>query len=105
MEQNDFQEFLIDDAKYKTKITKKFLRRKPYKPREKNVIKSFIPGTIREVYVKEGDIINEGDKLLVLEAMKMRNTITSHLDGKIKKIAVKTGDVIPKEKELIIFEI
>lgn len=104
MEQNDLQNFIVDDTNYKTKITTKYLRRKPYKPREKNVIKSFIPGTIREIYVKEGDMIKEGDKLLVLEAMKMRNTITSHLDGKIKKIYVKTGDVIPKEKEIIVFE-
>ena len=79
MEQNDFNTLNIDDTHYKTKITKKFLSRKPYKPREKHIIRAFIPGTIREIYISEGETVNEGDKLLVLEAMKMRNTVISFL--------------------------
>lgn len=104
MEQNDFNTLNIDDTHYKTKITKKYLRRKPYKPREKNLIRAFIPGTIREIYVNEGETVNEGDKLLVLEAMKMRNTVTSHLSGKIAKIHVNSGENVAKEVTLITFE-
>lgn len=104
MENNELKDFIIDDTRYRTQITTKYLKRKPYKPREKNLITAFIPGTIREIYVKEGDTIQIGDKLLILEAMKMRNTVTSHLEGKIVKLHVKTNQNVAKEELLVTFE-
>jgi biotin carboxyl carrier protein len=44
-----------------------------------------------------------GDKLLVLEAMKMRNDIISPLDGIIKDVYVKEGEKVNKEKILVEF--
>jgi biotin carboxyl carrier protein len=105
MENNDFQTLNIDDTHYNTKITKKYLSRKPYKPREKHIIRAFIPGTIREIYVNEGDYVKEGDKLLILEAMKMRNTVSAHLSGKIKILHVNSGQNVAKEVPLVTFEI
>src|SRR3989339_1969000 len=47
------------------------------------VISSPLPGVILEVVVKEGDSVKKGQKLLILEAMKMENVIESSADGKI----------------------
>ncbi len=86
----------IDETKYKTNLTKKFENRKVWKSPDPSLISSVIPGTISKLYVKEKDEIHEGDKLLVLDAMKMKNTITVPFAGVIKKINVEEGQTIPK---------
>ncbi len=51
-----------------------------------------LPGNIMNFYVKEGDSVSKGDKLLMYEAMKMENLITAEKDGVIKSIKVQPGD-------------
>src|SRR5660398_282147 len=59
-----------------------------------------MPGTVLEVKVEEGQVVKEGDVVLILEAMKMENEITADTDGKITKIyapkgtSVNTGDAL-----------
>lgn len=65
---------------------------------------SHIPGTIMEIEVKEGQEVNEGDTLLILQAMKMNNKLTAPFDGKIKKINVQKGDKLPKGALMIEME-
>ena len=101
----EYSDFIIDDTNYPTKLTTNYLRRKPYKAEEKNLLKALIPGTIREVFVKEGDNVEMGDDLLVLEAMKMRNFVKSSLAGKIKSVKVKTDQNVAKGEVLIEFEL
>ncbi len=50
-----------------------------------------LPGVVIELLVKEGDDVKTGDKLAVLEAMKMENSIMAESAGKIKSIVVKPG--------------
>jgi len=57
-------------------------------------IKSGMPGKVVEVYVKSGDSVNEGDLLLVIEAMKMENEIRGSTKGKVKKVYVKAGQSV-----------
>lgn len=64
-------------------------------------IKAPMPGLVLEVNVKEGDRCSTGDKLLVLEAMKMENVITLPGDAVIKKVLVKKGDAVDKNQPLI----
>lgn len=94
----------IDSIEYKTKLTKKFMLRKPYQSPNPKKIMAFMPGSIQKIYVKEGDVVKEGDKLIVHEAMKMKNDITSPIKGKIKKILIKTGDLVAKNQLLIEFK-
>ncbi len=94
-------DFVVEDRKYTTQLTQKYLSRKPYTPVDETKIVSFIPGTIRKVYVEEGQYIQEGEELLVLEAMKMKNTVSALRAGKIIKIYVETGDIIPKNHLMI----
>lgn len=69
-----------------------------------NDIKAPMPGLILEVNVKEGDEVNEGDYLLVLEAMKMENTLTAPRDGVVKSVSVSKGDTVEKNQLLIEME-
>lgn len=71
---------------------------------EKTKVIAPIPGVILSVDVKVGDQIKIGDKLLVLEAMKMENNITSEKEGKISAIHITTGQQVLQNDLLIEFE-
>jgi len=94
----------IDETKYKTQVSDSFKNRKNWqRPNEKKLY-SFIPGTIQEINVQEGSVVEEGDELLILEAMKMRNKIKSPISGKIKHIFIKQNEIIQKKHLIIEFE-
>jgi biotin carboxyl carrier protein len=86
----------IDTSLYRTRISKKFDNRKPYQPADPKKIISFIPGTVLNILVKEGQIVEKGEELLILEAMKMQNRLKSSTGGKIKKIIAGKGDKVSK---------
>ena len=67
-------------------------------------IDSPMPGNIWKILVKEGDIINKGDSVIVLEAMKMENNIASEYSGKVKRIYVKEGSFVKAESLMIEIE-
>jgi len=72
-------------------------RAKTSKPSERKgagFIKAPLPGTILQVSAKEGDMVKSGDKLLIMEAMKMENNITADKEGKVLAIKVKEGDSV-----------
>ncbi len=93
--------FVILEDEYQTLLTQKYLNRKPYAAVNHKKIYAFIPGTIRKVFVKEGDKVKKGDKLLILEAMKMNNELTTLVNGKVKKIHCKTGEMVSKSQLLV----
>ncbi len=97
------REFVVEFRKYTTELNKKFLNRKPWVPKDESKIVSFIPGTITKIYVQEGQHIEEGEPLMVLEAMKMKNTVFATRTATIKKIHVSEGERVPKSK--VIFEL
>lgn len=57
-------------------------------------VKAPLPGNIMQVFVKEGDSVSRGQKLLLYEAMKMENTLTSDKEGTVKKLRVAAGDSV-----------
>lgn len=61
-------------------------------------------GTILDVLTSRGDSVKKGDKLIVLEAMKMENTVLSEHDGVVKEITVSKGDNVDAGDVLVIFE-
>ena len=91
---------IIDDTEYVTEVPEHCI--KPYKgvpnPSE---ITAFIPGTIVEIKVSEGDCVKAGAVLLLLDAMKMHNEICSGKSGVIGKIHVVEGDAVKKDQLLI----
>jgi len=100
-----FKMLNIDETKYKTLITKKFENRKVWKSYDPSLITTLIPGTVSKLFVKEGDTIIEGEKLLILEAMKMKNIITIPYSGFVKKVNVEEGQSIPKDYVMIEIDI
>ncbi|SHG99210.1 biotin/lipoyl-containing protein [Pedobacter caeni] len=66
-------------------------------------IKAPMPGLVLNVIVEEGQEVNKGDSLLVLEAMKMENIIKSPTAGILKKILVRKGDKVEKNEILLQF--
>lgn len=67
-------------------------------------IKSPLPGVITKIMVKEGQKIQKGDLLLVMESMKMENNITADRDGVVKAFHVELGQTVMQGDILIDFE-
>ncbi len=67
-------------------------------------IKAPMPGLVLDITVTEGQQVKEGDKILILEAMKMENSIMIHTDAVIKKILIKPGQAVDKGQVLIELE-
>lgn len=66
-----------------------------------NVIKAPMPGLVLKIMISENQDINEGDSVLILEAMKMENVIKSPGTGKVKIIKVKERDAVEKNEVLV----
>lgn len=62
-----------------------------------------MPGKILEVLVSEGDEVELGDPVAILEAMKMENELKAPIKGVVSSIAVEQGDSL--EKDALILEI
>jgi biotin carboxyl carrier protein len=69
-----------------------------------NEIKAPMPGLVLEVSVKVGDKVTKGDKVLILEAMKMENVLKAAGDGIVKSINVTKGAAVEKGTVLIEME-
>ena len=63
-----------------------------------------MPGRVVKVLKKVGDIIKEGEGLIVVEAMKMESELKSSIDGKVSEISVKDGDTVDLGAHLITVE-
>jgi len=73
----------------------------PTSPKGTGTVKSPLPGVIVSCFVKEGDPVKYGDKLIILEAMKMENTINSDKTGRVAAIKVNKGDAVLEGDVLI----
>ncbi|MDR3269544.1 MAG: biotin/lipoyl-binding protein [Tannerella sp.] len=67
-------------------------------------VKSPLPGIILSIDCKVGDDVKKGQKLLVLEAMKMENVISADQDGKVSEINVNKGDSVLEGADLVIIK-
>ena len=72
-----------------------------YMPSADSVIAP-MPGQIKSIFVREGDKVTTGQKLLIMEAMKLENKLPATRDGVVKKILVRDGDIVSQGQELII---
>jgi biotin carboxyl carrier protein len=100
----ELRSLVIGEVAYPTRYTKKFLNRRPYVAPDPRRVTCVIPGVIRKVRVREGSRVTEGEKILVLEAMKMQNDVVAHHDARVRWICVREGDVVAKGQTLMEFE-
>ena len=67
-------------------------------------VKSSMPGKIVMVFVSEGDEVEQGQGLVVVEAMKMENEIKSPKAGVVKKVGVREGETVEAGALLVVVE-
>jgi len=87
------------EEKEKISIAKISIPKRDFSQKE---IKAPIGGIISEIFVGEGDFVKNGQKVLLLSAMKMENEIVSNFEGKVKRILVKKNQTVKKGESLII---
>jgi biotin carboxyl carrier protein len=67
-------------------------------------IKAPMPGLVKSVLVADGDSVKSGQRLIVLEAMKMENDINAPRDGRVSKVHVEPKTVVEGGKPLVTLE-
>jgi acetyl/propionyl-CoA carboxylase alpha subunit len=67
-------------------------------------IRAPMPGLVLEIAITNGQEVNEGDKILILQAMKMENIIIIYTRAKISKVMVTTGQAVEKGQVLVELE-
>jgi biotin carboxyl carrier protein len=67
-------------------------------------VKSPMPGLVLDIKVKVGDVVESGQALMVLEAMKMENVIAAPNEGVVAEIAVNIQEKVDKNQVLVRFE-
>ena len=67
-------------------------------------VKSPMPGRVLELLVSEGDSVERGAPLLVVEAMKMENQVNAERSGTVERLVVKTGDAVESGQVLLIWK-
>jgi len=68
------------------------------------ILNAPMPGKILELLVNEGDEVEQGDPVIILEAMKMENELKAPARGVIVKVDVKTNDNVEKNQSLLEIE-
>ena len=68
------------------------------------IIKAPLVGQVVSIKVNPGDSVNQGDVLLIVEAMKMENEIRAPKSGIIKELRVTKGDKVSSGDILVIIE-
>jgi acetyl-CoA carboxylase biotin carboxyl carrier protein len=61
-------------------------------------------GKIIDVKVKVGDTVNEGDEVIILEAMKMELPVVASESGTVKEVKCKSGDAVETDAVLVVLE-
>ena len=67
-------------------------------------IVSPMPGGVVKILVKEGDVVEPGASVIVVEAMKMQNELSTVSGGVVKRIAVSEGDTVEEDAVLVELE-
>ena len=62
-----------------------------------------MPGLVKAIHVAEGQEVQAGDALAVVEAMKMENILRAERDGSVKKINAKPGDSLAVDAVIMEF--
>ncbi|MCW5681716.1 MAG: biotin/lipoyl-binding protein, partial [Xanthobacteraceae bacterium] len=67
------------------------------------IVKCPMPGLVVSIAVKEGQQVQAGDQLAIVEAMKMENVIRAERDATVKSVAVKAGDSLAVDAVILEF--
>ena len=74
------------------------------KKKKSGTVSANIPGKIVTIEVKSGELVEEGQVILILEAMKMQNEIQAPISGTVTSISCEEGQSIEANVPLVIIE-
>ena len=74
------------------------------KKKKSGTVSANIPGKVVTVEVKEGDVVKEGQVILILEAMKMQNEIQAPVSGTVTAVHCSEGEAIEANVPLVLIE-
>lgn len=103
-ENNKPTQLVIDDTVYETSLTEKFKKRTKYLSLKHQEVRAFIPGLILDIMVKEKQRIKKGERLMILEAMKMNNFVIAPKDGIVRRIYIEKNQKVVKGQLLILMD-
>jgi urea carboxylase len=66
------------------------------------LISAHLPGSVWQVIVKEGDLVKSGERILILESMKMETAIVAPAAGRIEKVLVAPGKTVDAGQGLVV---
>ena len=96
------QKAVVNGKSYDITVKEGIEAKQGVAPSEGTPIKAALPGAVLKINVSEGDYIDEGDVLLVLEAMKMETEIKSPKSGTVKSVEVSVGDQVKNSQTLVV---
>ena len=99
--QNGSYDIQIDGIHLSAEVVLGFHNQTKVSDNNKGLVISPMPGLIVDILVKEGDNVQEGDTILIQEAMKMQMKIRSASSGKITKLHTAIGDQVNKDELLV----
>ena len=76
----------------------------PLKSAGGETVEAPMPGTVLDIKVLEGQRVNSGDTLLILEAMKMENEIAAPATGTVESIRVQKGSAVNAGEVLVVLK-
>jgi pyruvate carboxylase subunit B len=88
----------VDDRR---SLLLKSLRREEASESNSLVVMSPMPGMVVKVEVHEGDEVEKGDGLVILEAMKMENELKAPVRGRVISVHVRGGAAVEKGEQLV----
>ena len=106
----DVWRVIVDGNEFSVKTDGTARRNNPRKRKgarksvKSGVVSSPIPGKIVSSSVENGDLVSEGEVVLVLEAMKMQNEIQAPISGKVTQMSCEPGDSIEANSPLLVIE-
>lgn len=74
------------------------------RPAGRTVVKAPMPGLVVKVLIEAGAQVQKGDRLLVLEAMKMENDVKAPRAGRVSSLSVTAGQAVEGGRELAVIE-
>ncbi|HEY6072977.1 MAG TPA: biotin/lipoyl-containing protein, partial [Anaerolineales bacterium] len=63
-----------------------------------------IPGLVSTMAVEAGQPVKKGDRLLVMEAMKMQNTVYAPMEGRVARLLAQVGQSVEAKELLLVIE-
>ena len=93
------------DAQVMTARAAELLRRMPFKapPDMSRFLLSPMPGLLADIVVKPGQAVRSGERLAVIEAMKMENILTAAQDGTVAEVMVERGESLAVDQPILRF--